>query len=185
MPLFKVFISHDQHDMKNVNRFSEILRWNDVEPLVAEPTPEPGLLVWKEKISRMIRDSDYFVVFLSQSSQNNPNVNQEIGAAGILGKRMFALLQKWLSERDLKGFLEGIEVVKDYETYYPCKSLNYLYQLLYQAHQGEFPTRFFGCHRNHGKVLIRLDEVSGKWYYYRMNSKTAEWEQAGEYPDRF
>lgn len=185
MPLFKVFISHDQHDMENVNLFSEILRWNDVEPLVAEPSPEPGLLVWKEKISKMIRSSDYFVVFYTQSSQSNPKVNQEIGAAGILGKRMFALLQTWLSEKNLTGFLEGIEVVKGYENYQPCKSLNHLYQLLYHANQGEFPPKFYGCHQQFGKVLIKFDEISEKWYYYKMNSKTAQWEQAGEYPGHF
>lgn len=185
MPLFKVFISHDQNDMANVERFAEILRWNNVEPLVAEPNPQPGLLVWKEKISGMIRVCDYFVVFLSQSSQNNPSVNQEIGAAGILGRRMFALLQGWLSEKNLKGFLEGIEIVKGYEAYQPCKSLNHLYQLLYRTHKGELPAKFFGCHQYDGKVLIKQDEVSGKWYYYKMNPKTAKWEQAGEYPDRF
>jgi len=171
--------------MENVNRLSEILRWNDAEPLVAEPSPEPGLLVWKEKISRMIKNSDYFVVFYTQSSRTNPKVNQEIGAAAILGKRMFALLQTYLSEKDLTGFLEGVEVVKGYENYRSCESLNHLYQLLYSAKQGEFPTQFYGCDQRFGRVLIKFDEISGKWYYYKMNSRTAKWEQAGEYPKRF
>ena len=139
MTLFKVFISHDQNDMKNVELFSDILRWNDVEPLVAEPTPKPGLLIWKEKISSMIKSSDFFVVFYSQSSRTNPNVNQEIGAAGILEKRIFALLQSWLSEKDLTGFLEGVEVVKDLDNYRPDKKLNQVYQLLYQAKMVSLP----------------------------------------------
>jgi hypothetical protein len=185
MPLFKVFISHDQNDMKNVELLSNVLMWNNVEPLVAEPTPKPGLLIWKEKISEMIKSCDFFVVFYSQSSRTNPNVNQEIGAAGILGKRIFALTQNWFSERDLTGFLEGVEVVKDYDSYNPHESINQLYQLLYQTYQGELPKQFYGISQRYGKVLIKYDEISDKMCYYKMNSQTAKWEQVGEYPERY
>lgn len=185
MSQFKVFISHDQNDMKNVDLFSDILKWNNAEPLVAEPTPKPGLLIWKEKISDMIKSCDFFVVFYSQSSKSNPNVNQEIGAAGILGKRIFALVQSWLSETDLTGFLEGVEVVKDLDSYRPHEKLNQLYQLLYQTKMGNLPTQFYGINQRFGKVLIKHDEISDKWCYYKMNSQTAKWEQVGEYPERY
>lgn len=184
MPQFKVFISHDRNDSNNVKLLADVLDWNKVKPLVAIPTPEPGLLIWKQKIGGMIEDCDYAVIFYSSTSRTNPHVNQEIGALAILKKRMLVLLDGWYGEKDLTGFLEGVEVVKR-EAYQQYNTINEVYQLLYKMKFGDLPEEFYGIHQSYGKIYIKKDPVSGKMCYYKMDSATANWEQVGQYPDRY
>ena len=54
---FNVFISHASEDMELVNKFATILAWNNINPLVAENFKEPGVLLWKDKIKKLVKSA--------------------------------------------------------------------------------------------------------------------------------
>lgn len=170
---FNVFVSHANEDMETVNKFATILAWNNVNPLVAENFKEPGVLLWKDKIKRLVNESHYFVVLYTYNAQNKVKIHQEIGSAGIRDKRIIVILQQGIEKKDLPGYLEGLEVVENFEPSNPSGAFNNVTCILLNDWYGKtFPrleqiNQFYGYHENHGKIKFKFDDVSEKWTTYR------------------
>ena len=163
--------------------FADVLGWNNINPFVAEFLQEPGRLLWKEKIKRLINQCHYFVVLYTYNSQNKVKVHQEIGSVGILGKRIIVLLEEGIEPNSLPGYLEGLEVVENFSKTYPCDGFNNVTHILlskwYSRHLRPRLRReinqFYGCHATYGKILFKFDEISESWIKYRYDSATGRW----------
>ena len=181
--IFNVFISHASEDMKLVDQFADVLSWNNINPLVAEFYQEPGKLLWKEKIKRLINQCHYFVVLYTFNAQNKVKVHQEIGSAGVLDRRIIVLLEEGMDRKTLPGYLEGLEVAENFSTTYPCDGFNgVIYTLLRKWYSRYLRPRlrreikqFFGCHATYGKILFKFDEVSNVLNEYWYDSSKGRW----------
>jgi len=176
--IFNVFVSHASEDMDLVDKFTNVLSWNNINPLVAEYYQEPGRLLWKEKIKELINKCHYFVVLYTYSAENNVKVHQEIGSAGIKGIRIIVLLEEGIDARTLPGYLEGLEVVENFSRAYPYDGFNNVTHILlrqwYSRYRREI-NEFYGCHAEHGKILFKFDDVSNEWIKYRYDTSTGRW----------
>ena len=174
---FNVFISHASEDMLLVDKFAEVLGWNNINPLVAEYSQEPGLLLWKDKIKRLINQSHFFVVLYTYNAQNKPKVHQEIGSAGIGTKRIILLLESGINQNTLPGYLEAIEVIQDLSTFDPSgvftNTTHWLLKAKYPAWRNI--NQFYGLDANLGKILFKFDDISNAWNRYRLDSKSGNW----------
>ncbi len=180
---FGVFISHASEDTELVNSFAKILRWNNINPLVAEYFTEPGFLLWKDKIKRLINQCNYFVVLYTHNAQNKVKVHQEIGSAGIKEKRIIVLLQEGIDRRDLPGYLEGLEIVENFSPYNPFGAFNNITcMLLTEWYENAVLIRFrrqvnqfYGCHETYGKILFKYDETAESWTMYRYDTQMGKY----------
>ena len=181
--IFNVFISHASEDMDLVDTFADVLSWNNINPLVAEYYQEPGKLLWKEKIKRLINECHYFVVLYTYNGQNKVKVHQEIGSAGVLGRRIIVLLEEGIDRKALPGYLEGLEVVENFSRTYPCDGFNNIAHILLKEWYSRYLiprfrreiNQFYGCHATYGKILFKFDEISESWIKYRYDSATGRW----------
>lgn len=181
--IFNVFVSHAYEDMELVNQFADVLSWNNINPLVAEYIQEPGKLLWKEKIRRLINECHYFVVLYTYNAQNKVKVHQEIGSAGILDRRIIVLLEGGIDQKTLPGYLEGLEVVENFNRTSPCDGFNSVTHVLLSEWYSRYLivrfrreiTQFYGCHATHGKIQFKFDETSQVWNRYRLDSSKGNW----------
>ena len=168
---FNVFISHANEDMELVNTFVNILAWNNINPLVAENFKEPGVLLWKDKIKKLVNTCHYFVILYTYNGQNKVKIHQEIGSAGIRDKRMIVILQQGIEKKDLPGYLEGLEVVENFEPYNPYSVFNdvtlFMLNNWYKMPWSPQVKQLYGCHETHGKIKFKYDPDSQKWISYR------------------
>ncbi len=172
---FRVFISHGVEDMNLVKTFADILTWNNAYPLVAEYQPDLGKLLWKEKIKRLINECNYFVVLYTYTAQNKPKVHQEIGSAGMKDKRIIVLLQDGIDRKDLPGFLEGLEIVENFNMVNPFWGLNEVTRfLLWNWYR--VITKFYGYEEPYGKILFKFDELSNVWNKYKYDPLNGNWQ---------
>lgn len=174
---FNVFISHASEDMVLVDKFVEVLRWNNINPLVAEYSQEPGLLLWKDKIKRLIKQSDFFVILYTYTAQNKPKVHQEIGSAGMSNKRIILLLDSGINQNTLPGYLEAIEIIKNLNTFDPSEVFTNAIQCLLNAKYPAWKNinQFYGLDANLGKILFKFDDISKAWNRYSLDSKSGKW----------
>jgi len=168
---FSVFISHASEDMELVNKFATILSWNNINPLVAENLQEPGVLLWKDKIKKLVNICNFFVVLYTYNGKNKVKIHQEIGSAGIRDKRIIVILQQGIEKKDLPGYLEGLEVVEGFEPYNSSDAFNAVTQILLDKwYVGPWSApiqQFYGCHEIYGKIKFKYDNDSQKWIRYR------------------
>lgn len=76
----KVFISYSSKDSNAAKNIAEMLREHGIEPWLAEEQVLPGDRIF-EKIQKAIKESEYFIVLLSQNSLKSKWVSMELGAA--------------------------------------------------------------------------------------------------------
>ncbi|MGD0495449.1 MAG: toll/interleukin-1 receptor domain-containing protein [Candidatus Bathyarchaeia archaeon] len=179
---FNVFISHASEDMNIVDIFAKVLSWNNVNPLVAEYFQEPGTLLWKEKVKRLINQCHFFVVLYTYNAQNKVKVHQEIGSAGIKDMQIIVLLEESIDRMALPGYLEGLEVIENFRTSYPSDGFNNLTHILLNRWYSNRPAwlrrevrQFYGCNEAFEKIMFKFDDVSAAWNRYRYDSTAGTW----------
>jgi hypothetical protein len=172
---FSVFISHAGEDSQLVDSLVSILQWNNITPLVAENIPEPGTFLWKDKIKSLINQCNYFIVLYTYNAQNKAKVHQEIGSAGIKDKRIIVLLQDGLDRRNLEGYLEGLEIVENFNPFDPFGAFINITCILLNHRYGKQTSQMYGYNPTYGKILLKYDETAGSWITYRIDSHGGRW----------
>jgi hypothetical protein len=102
-------------------------------------------------------------------------VHQEIGSAGMKDKRIIVLLQDGIDRKDLPGFLEGLEIVENFNLADPFLGLNEVTRfLLWNWYR--VLTKFYGYEEAYGKILIKFDELSNVWNRYKYDPLRGNWQ---------
>lgn len=103
----KIFISFDHRDDSKCKAFTKALQRADTgfTPIVVANRREPGRPL-ADKVIDGIKEADYVVPILTQSSISNQWVNQEIGYARAIDKQTIPLVEKTAIEK-LKGFIHA------------------------------------------------------------------------------
>lgn len=120
LPPLKVFISHSVSDLNLVIRMHDVFSAAGLTVYVAELNP-----LASKKVEDVIRDSDFFVAFLTKNGQRLSWVNYEIGLAKGLNKPIIPLVEEgaelppYLDEKEVLFFNrealdETLERVIDY-----------------------------------------------------------------------
>jgi hypothetical protein len=107
---YRIFLSHSSGDAKWVKWIAANAQQVGIEVYLYEHDPQPGRLV-ADKLQDAIKSCDALVVLLTSSSQFSPYVQQEVGAARALGKRVIPLVQPEVSEKSL-AMLQGVEYIR-------------------------------------------------------------------------
>lgn len=106
---YKIFISHSSYDKYWVDWIANNAKNFGIEPYLYEYDIQPGKSV-SEKVKKEIRNSDAFVVLITANSQYSSYMQQEIGVAEGLGKRIIPLVQPGISDSVL-AMLKGREYI--------------------------------------------------------------------------
>ncbi len=117
---YKVFISHSSRDQGLVISLANLLSKFGVEVSVAEWYLAPGESI-DTKVFREIDTSNCVVVLLTQEGVRSTWVQQEIGYALKIPKRIIPLVEKGTDIGDL-GALQGKEYI-EYNPYQPQQAL--------------------------------------------------------------
>jgi hypothetical protein len=106
-PSKRLFLSHSnsKNDLRLISTLKKLLRNCGMEVWLAEDKPRPGHPLWK-KIQRLIRRSNYFVVFWTKNAAKSGDVREEIGISLGYGKRNKTA---YFAEVPPKGSLRGTE----------------------------------------------------------------------------
>ena len=102
MAQFNVFLSYSESDLALIERIKNILNRIQISVYSYTHYPEYGEYI-PEIIKKNIRDSEYFVVLLTQAGIESQWVNQEIGMAFELNMLIIPIIQ---IEVKSKGFVE-------------------------------------------------------------------------------
>lgn len=106
----RVFISHSEHDRALVEWIAGQVRAAGHVAWVAEWELEPGGRI-SQKVESALRESDAYILLLSEGGYASTYVQHEVGAAVISGKPVIALVDRSLANRPL-GMLADIEQVR-------------------------------------------------------------------------
>jgi len=101
-----VFVIFAEEDFYVFEKIREYAKEYDIKFQLAELLPEFSLT---SKIDELIRDSNLVLVIWSKKSQSSVWVNQEIGFARALNKRIIPFVETGVST---KGFLIGLEWIE-------------------------------------------------------------------------
>lgn len=89
---YTVFLSYDErHDGRLAHSLAGTLQASGMRPLLASQRKEPGTAV-DDKVRDMIQESDCVVVFITAHGNKNPWVQQEIGLAKQMDRRIVPLV---------------------------------------------------------------------------------------------
>lgn len=103
-----VFVIFAEEDFYVFEKIREYAKEYDIKFQLAELLPEPEFSL-TSKIDELIRDSNLVLVIWSKKSQSSVWVNQEIGFARALNKRIIPFVEPGVST---KGFLIGLEWIE-------------------------------------------------------------------------
>ncbi|TET40199.1 MAG: toll/interleukin-1 receptor domain-containing protein [Dehalococcoidia bacterium] len=120
---FDVFLSHDHDDFALVDRIEKILQRIKISAYVYEKYPRYGEYI-PEVIKETIKDSKYFVVFLTHEGIASQWVNQEIGIAHAFDKLIIPVKDRQLQS---KGFVE----LREFIYYDPLSPEDMIYRLIH------------------------------------------------------
>lgn len=101
-----VFVIFAEEDFYVFEKIREYAKEYDIKFQLAELLPEFSLT---SKIDELIRDSNLVLVIWSKKSQSSVWVNQEIGFARALNKRIIPFVETGVAT---KGFLIGLEWIE-------------------------------------------------------------------------
>ncbi len=131
---YTIFLSHSAADAVWVKWIKVNAQQVGIEVYLYEHDPQPGRLV-ADKVQGAIRACDALVVLLTANSQFSPYVQQEVGAAKALNKRVIPLVQPGVSQSSL-AMLQGVEYIPfDFQN--PQPALSTLLGHLQGAKQGK------------------------------------------------
>lgn len=99
---FDVFLSHAKEDYNLVWRVWDLLDRMNITAYMYELYPQYGEVL-TEAIKKAINDSKIFVAFLTRSGVSSQWVNQEIGVAHAIGRKIIPVRE---TEVESKGFVE-------------------------------------------------------------------------------
>ena len=105
-----VFISQASTDRALVNWVCDQVEAMGMCPYVAQQDIRPGVPI-ELKIREAIAEADVLLAVLTSDGTGSSYVQQEIGAAGMVGKPVLALVDHQISSASL-GMLDGIEQVR-------------------------------------------------------------------------
>jgi hypothetical protein len=88
----KIFISYAAEDAEVVYRVWDILSRIGIQCYAYEKFPKPGEAI-SESVMKAIKVCRYMIVFLTKNSSESHWVNQEVGAAVALNKRVIPILE--------------------------------------------------------------------------------------------
>lgn len=103
-----VFVIFAEEDFYVFEKIREYAKEYDIKFQLAELLPEPEFSL-TSKIDELIRDSNLVLVIWSKKSQSSVWVNQEIGFARALNKRIIPFVETGVAT---KGFLIGLEWIE-------------------------------------------------------------------------
>jgi len=103
-----VFVIFAEDDFYIFEKIREYAKEYDIKFQLAGLLPEPEFSL-TSKIDELIRDSNLVLVIWSKKSQSSVWVNQEIGFARALNKRIIPFVETGVST---KGFLIGLEWIE-------------------------------------------------------------------------
>jgi len=127
MKQFNVFLSYNELDLALVESIKSALERIGISVYSFKHYPEAGEYI-PESIKKNIRDSDYFVVLLTQAGIESQWVNQEIGMAFALNMLIIPIIQTGFES---KGFVELRQHI-NYDAYNPEQGISDLiYRLRY------------------------------------------------------
>lgn len=95
---FKVFVSHSTEDLDIVKAIHASLTWRGVDCYVSSYSPAYGQDL-PTAIMENLKNSDCIIALLTKGGTRSPWVNQEIGAARVLGKIIIPLVERGVKVR--------------------------------------------------------------------------------------
>jgi hypothetical protein len=131
---YNIFLSHSSLDASWVKWIKANAQQVGIEVYLYEHDPQPGRLV-ADKVQDAIKACDTLVVLLTGNSQFSPYVQQEVGAATALNKRVIPLVQPGVSQSSL-AMLQGVEYIP-FDFRNPQPALSTLLGHLQGAKQGK------------------------------------------------
>lgn len=105
-----VFISHDTNDETLARWLKEQVEAAGHDAWVAEWDYQPGARL-TDKVKQNLRDSDAYIVLLTEDGYASPYVQQEAGYAAMSGKLAIALVEKSLAALPM-GMFTDVEQVR-------------------------------------------------------------------------
>jgi hypothetical protein len=105
-----VFISHDTNDETLARWLKEQVEAAGHVAWVAEWDYQPGARL-TDKVKQNLRDSDAYIVLLTEDGYASPYVQQEAGYAAMSGKLAIALVEKSLAALPM-GMFTDVEQVR-------------------------------------------------------------------------
>jgi hypothetical protein len=100
----KIFISYSSLDKKRLKVMKDLITKTEIFEAIIIADNREALRPLATKVQKGIRDSDYFVPILTENSKYNQWVNQEIGYATALDKKIIPITESQIIN-DLKGFI--------------------------------------------------------------------------------
>jgi len=131
---YTIFLSHSAADAAWVKWIKANAHQVGIEVYLYEHDPQPGRLV-ADKVQDAIKACDALVVLLTGNSQFSPYVQQEVGAAKALNKRVIPLVQPGIGQSSL-AMLQGVEYIP-FDFCNPQPALSTLLGHLQGAKQGK------------------------------------------------
>ncbi len=124
---YKVFLSYSTKDLETINMLKRVLGIEGVKIFLAEYSVAPGEKI-NEEIIKNLRECDLFIVLITKNSINSQYVQQEIGQAKAMNKKILPIITepgvtpsgfiseiKYLdSSKEMNGSLLKLkEIIKD------------------------------------------------------------------------
>jgi len=103
----KLFISYSDKDSKKMTSFEKAIQDSSLglKPIIVAKDIKPGIPL-SEKVKNAINDCDILIPIITKNSITNQWVNQEIGFAYAMDRKIFPLVDKSLL-KELKGFIHS------------------------------------------------------------------------------